>query len=60
VGTVEQRVELDVTLTAPTIPASARAFRIHYVDASGAERFTISPIAITMCAGKIGDDCPSR
>jgi len=59
-GTMEKRVELDVTLTAPTIPASARAFRIYYVDASGAERFTISPITITMCAGKVGDDCPSK
>lgn len=59
-GTVELRVDLVVTVTAPTFPAGAEALRIHYQDASGSEHSTVSAFAITMCAGKSTDPCPSE
>lgn len=55
-GTSDQRVELDLTLSAPHLPARADAVRIWYrVD--GQDRSTLSPVAFALCAGKIGDSC---
>lgn len=56
-GTTEQWVEVDVTVTAPTLPASAQAFRIQYRDALGHERSTVSNVSLAMCGGKVGDAC---
>jgi hypothetical protein len=56
-GTVEQRVELDVTVTASTLPASAQAFRIHYRDSSGDQRSTVSNVSLRMCGGEVSDNC---
>ncbi len=57
-GTPVQRVGLAVTVTSTVLPAQAQALRIYYLTPSGKERSTTSPVALDMCAGKIGDDCP--
>lgn len=57
-GTPDPRIDLVVTFTAPRLPATAERLKIDYT-VDGERGSTEAAFAIAMCAGKIGDPCPT-